>query len=304
MLHELPLVIFTIAAQMSVGSFIVLGLIQLFGARVPAQTMNRVTDPALYAIGPLLVFGLAASTLHLGSPLRAINALNHLSSSWLSREILAGVIFAGFGAAFAVTQWFKLFSHRIRQTLALLTAVVGVVLVYCISQVYSLRTVPAWMYLTPLRFFTTTFLLGGLAVATALVVARSIRARRGDSLDAPGMALLTSSVRGISLLGIAALGVKFVGQPAYVAYLGTHDSVAAHKSLELLAGEYGGFAAAQNILVVLGVGALAFLLYRLSGRNVNPKLLPIVSVIAFALVLAGEVIGRMLFYAVMVRQGL
>jgi len=28
------------------------------------------------------------------------------------------------------------------------------------------------------------------------------------------------------------------------------------------------------------------------------------SVIAFALVLAGEVIGRMLFYAVMVRQGL
>ena len=57
MLHELPLVIFTIAAQMSAGSFIVLGLINLLGIGVKQETMEKVTNPALYAIGPLMVLG-------------------------------------------------------------------------------------------------------------------------------------------------------------------------------------------------------------------------------------------------------
>ena len=46
MLTETPLVIFTIIAQMSAGSFVVLGLIHLLYAGRPA-TMDRVSDPAL-----------------------------------------------------------------------------------------------------------------------------------------------------------------------------------------------------------------------------------------------------------------
>ena len=71
MLHELPLVTFTIIAQMCVGAFVTLGVIHVLGAAVPRRVMDRVSDPALYALGPLLVLGLAASTFHLGSPLRA-----------------------------------------------------------------------------------------------------------------------------------------------------------------------------------------------------------------------------------------
>ena len=98
MLSELPLVIFTIIAQMSVGSFVVLGLIHLLAGRAgrrSADVIDRVSDPALYAIGPILVVGLLASMMHLGTPIRAINALRHVDSSWLSREILFGLLFAG-----------------------------------------------------------------------------------------------------------------------------------------------------------------------------------------------------------------
>lgn len=219
MLHELPLVIFTICAQMSVGSFVTLGLIQLFGARVPAETMEKVTRPALYAIGPLLVLGLAASTFHLGSPLRAYNALLHADSSWLSREIITGIAFLVLGAGFAVAEWFKLFSYRLRQVLAGVTALVGLFLVFCIGQVYSLRTVPAWATPhTTVRFYVTTFLLGGLAVGAALVITAFYRARRG-AVDEPSMKLLSDSVRGIALGSIVALGIKFVGLPMYVAQL-------------------------------------------------------------------------------------
>lgn len=264
--HELPLVIFTIMAQMSVGSFVALGLIHLLHPRVPQQVMDRVTDPALYVIGPLLVLGLAASTLHLGSPFRAINALRHIDGSWLSREIVAGIVFLVLGAAFAITQWFKLFGHRVRQALALLAAVAGIVLVFCIAQVYSLRTVPAWATnYTLARFFITTFLLGGLAVGAALVLAASSRAKRGSAVSDEDRALMTSSIRAISLVGIIALGLKFIGLPGYLGYLSTHESPAAQESLRILADVHSTASAAQTILIVLGVAALAFLLFRMSG---------------------------------------
>lgn len=305
MVHELPLVIFTIAAQMSAGSFIVLGLIHLVGARVPEHTMDRVTDPALYAIGPLLVLGLAASTFHLGSPLRAANALRHLGGSWLSAEIVAGLAFAALGALFAVLQWFKWGTHRLRQAIAVLAAVAGAFLVYAISQVYSLETVPAWAtFHTPLRFFVTAFLLGGLAVGAAVVIGAQLRSRRDE---APGLAaeqLITSTVRGIAFGGIVALGLKFVGLPAYIGYLGSHDQAAAHESLRILTDTYGVFSAAQTILVFAGIAALGFLLFRMSSKHVTERMLPTIAVVAFALVLSGEVIGRMLFYASMVRVGM
>ncbi|MBB1509664.1 DmsC/YnfH family molybdoenzyme membrane anchor subunit [Tessaracoccus sp. MC1756] len=303
MLHELPLVIFTICAQMSVGSFIALGIIQLAGSRVPAEAMERVTRPALYAIGPLLVLGLAASTLHLGSPLRAPNAILHWDGSWLSREILSGMAFLGLGAAFAVTEWFKLFSYRLRQVLAAATALVGIFLVYAISQVYSLRTVPAWATVyTPVRFFTTTLLLGGLAVAAALVITAFYRQRKGAD-SAPEQGLLGDSVRGIALGAIIVLGVKFVGLPLYLSQLAQDARPAAQRSLELLGQTYGAWSTTQTVLIFLGVAILGYLLFHLSGGRPGKRLLPVITLFAFALVLAGEVIGRMLFYASMVRVG-
>ena len=53
-----------------------------------------------------------------------------------------------------------------------------------------------------------------------------------------------------------------------------------------------------------GVTLLAYLLFRLSGGHAGRSLLPTIAVAAFALVLIGEFIGRMLFYASMVRVGI
>lgn len=56
--------------------------------------------------------------------------------------------------------------------------------------------------------------------------------------------------------------------------------------------------------MLVGVGLLAYLLYRLSGGHAGRRLLPSIAVVSFLLVLTGEVIGRMLFYASMVRIGI
>ncbi|MGM0619240.1 MAG: DmsC/YnfH family molybdoenzyme membrane anchor subunit, partial [Actinomycetota bacterium] len=90
MFTELSMVVFTIFAQMSVGAFIVLGVVQLAaqvrGGR-SAEEVDRITDPALYAVGVTLALGLIASVFHLGTPMNAINVLRSLDASWLSREI-------------------------------------------------------------------------------------------------------------------------------------------------------------------------------------------------------------------------
>src|SRR4029079_12312545 len=243
MLHELPLVIFTIIAQMSFASCVVLGLIHLFGAKAGRDVIDKVSDPALYAIGPILVLGLLASMLHLGTPIRAINALRHLDSSWLSREILFGLLFAALGGAFASCQWFKWLTPRLRQALAGLTALVGLGLVWSMANVYLLPTVPAWnSWATVVRFFATTFLLGSLAVGAVLVVTAEVRRRRGSALDDVSDRVIMSSLRGIPIAAIAMLGVEFVVLPIYLGELATEGSAAATASVGALVTTHGGYA--------------------------------------------------------------
>jgi len=304
MLTETPLVIFTIIAQMSAGSFVVLGLIHLLYVRTDPATMDRVSDPALYAIGPVLVLGLVASTFHLGSPMRAANALRHLDSSWLSREILAGLIFALLGGLFAVCQWRKWLPARTRQALAVVVAVNGLVLVYCIGRVYTLRTVPAWdTSLTMVRFFTTTILLGSLAVGAALVIASLVRARKGDEAAASRL-LILNSVRGIAVGCVVLLGVKFVVQQSYISGLANNPDPAAKASMDILSKTDGGFSLAQGILTFACLAILGIFLAQLSRGKVGHRAVVSVAMSAFSLILVGEVIGRMLIYASMVRVGM
>ena len=305
MLSELPLVIFTIIAQMSVGSFVVLGLIHLFGGRAGRDVIDKVSDPALYAIGPILVLGLLASMMHLGTPIRAVNALRHLDSSWLSREILFGLLFAAIGGAFAFSQWFKWLTPRLRQALAGLAAMVGLALIWSMTMVYLLPTVPAWdSWATPARFFATTFLLGSLAVGAALVVTADVRRRRGAAADEASDRVIMSSLRGIAIGAIAMLGVEFVVLPLYLGQLATDSSGAATESAATLVTTHGTYAVVQLVLVFLGVALLGVFLSRLAKRFSTARLLAIAPVAAFALVFAGEVIGRMLFYASYARVGM
>jgi anaerobic dimethyl sulfoxide reductase subunit C len=311
MLHEFPLVVFTIIAQMSVGSFVVLGLIHLVGSRAgrrSADVIDRVSDPALYAIGPILVVGLLASMMHLGTPIRAINALGHLDSSWLSREIFFGLLFAAIGGAFALSQWFKWLTPRLRQVLAGLAALVGLALIWSMTMVYRLPTVPAWdSWATPVRFFATTLLLGSLAVGAAFVVTADVRRRRGTGADEASHTVIMTSLRGIAIGAIAMLGIEFVVLPLYLGRLATDGSAATTASAGTLVNTYGGYAVLQLVLVFLGVALLGLFLSRLATRFssvVHVQILAVAPVAAFVLVFVGEIIGRMLFYASYARVGL
>ena len=61
--HELPMILFTVLSQMSVGAFVALGVVQILAmGRYPRSVIDRLADPALLAIGPTLVLGLMGGT--------------------------------------------------------------------------------------------------------------------------------------------------------------------------------------------------------------------------------------------------
>jgi anaerobic dimethyl sulfoxide reductase subunit B (iron-sulfur subunit) len=148
-LHELPLVAFTLLLQMAAG----MAVYSLAATTIPRGV--------LITIGLLLGTGGFLSFLHLGRKRNAWRAVIHLKKSWLSREILLAGLFslAWVATTIALVQGKT-------TNIAWLMALLGIMLIYCMSRVYLLRAVPAWnSWRTPAAFFLSATALGGLGIA-------------------------------------------------------------------------------------------------------------------------------------------
>lgn len=304
--REWALIAFTILSQMAVGTFIVLGVVHFFAARKWGEAeADRLSDRALLAIGPVLVLGTLASLFHLGNPANAYRAIANLGSSWLSREILANLLFIGLGAVFAFTQWRKIGTPAARNLIAWAAALVGLVLVFSMAQIYMLRTAPAWdTVATPITFFTTTFLLGVMAVGAAYVLTYNyVRRAEPDCGETP-CDILRAALRWLALAAVVLVGVHLVVLPLYVAYLASSDAPAAAEAVNILVDDYSAAFVLRLVLVFLGAGILAVFIYRTASVPGREALLGNLALAAFAVVLVGEVIGRLLFYAMQTNVGL
>ena len=152
-----PLVTMTVLTQLSVGAFVTICLLQLFG---------KTARLGVAALVSLLVAGLAlsASTLHLGRPAYAYRALKMWKRSWLSREVLLFGCFSGVAFLYAVLLWFKLPGSLAIGALTSLLGAAGVTASACI---YLVPARPAWNSKhTAAGFFLTAMLLGPLLAAS------------------------------------------------------------------------------------------------------------------------------------------
>ena len=303
--QEWALIAFTILAQMSVGSFWVLGIVHFYAMRKAGEEeADRLSDRALLVIGPLLVLGLIASLFHLGDPFNAFRAVANLDSSWLSREILSGVIFAILGGLFAIMQWRKIGSFATRNVIALIAALVGLFLVLSMANVYMLPTQPAWDTLaTPILFFTTTFLLGALAMGAAFAANYLYLKRRNDPHLEVQRNLIRGSLGGITLAAVILLGVQLVTIPIFIATL-SGSGPAAQASVEMLVTDYVGAFSLYLVLSFLGAGVLGVVLLRDVLTGAPARTLAWMSYAVFGVVLVAQVLGRYLFYAMQVPLGI
>jgi DMSO reductase anchor subunit len=126
--------------------------------------MGRGTGLTMAAVASLGLAGisLGASTLHLGRPIYAWRALKGLRRSWLSREVLTLSLFAGAASMFAGMLWLDLPGRGI---VGMLTFIAGLAGITCSARIYIVRARPTWFSgYTIAEFYSTALLLGPLFV--------------------------------------------------------------------------------------------------------------------------------------------
>ena len=166
---EWQLVFFTIFVQMSVGIFILYGLALIF---LPNQFLigdGYLFNTILNICLVIIIFAVTVALTHLSQPLRSIFVFANMKASWLSREALQGFLFGLILLLLRSRDALFPANDLLQQVLIGLGLMVGISLIYTISRLYMLRTVPTWNNLsTPLAFYLTSFLLGALAIVTIL----------------------------------------------------------------------------------------------------------------------------------------
>ena len=201
-------------------------------------------------------------------------------------------------------QWRKISSFQVRQIIALIAAALGLALVFSMTQIYQLAAEPAWDSLaTPITFFITTFLLGGLAMGTAFTINYLYYKGKKDCGEIEVQCdMLRSVLQWIAIGSIALLGLQLVVVPLFVSQLAAGNA-AAIKSAGMLSTDYGIVFALRLLLVILGAGLFGLFLYR-SALLRRERWMATFVIAAFAFVLVGELLGRFLFYAIRVRIGI
>ncbi|HIE3617797.1 TPA: dimethyl sulfoxide reductase anchor subunit family protein [Yersinia enterocolitica] len=277
--HEWPLMVFTVLGQCVVGGFIVLGLALIFGglSRGQQQRVHR----SMFALWVLMALAFIASTLHLGSPMRAFNSLNRVGESALSNEIAAGSVFfavAGFYWLLAILNKMPALLGKIWLVVAM---VLGVVFVYAMCRVYSIDTVPTWDNIyTPLGFVLTAFISGPMLGYLLLQWA-----------DINGRAMLQLPM--ISVLALIISLARVIMQAASLPLI--YSSV---QQASQLIPDYGTLMVWRLVLLVLGLGCWICPLIR--GRT--PMTLGMI--FAMLLIIVAELIGRGVFYGLHMTVGM
>jgi anaerobic dimethyl sulfoxide reductase subunit C (anchor subunit) len=283
-LREHSLIVFTILSQLAVGAFWILMVTD-----VCVSWHHDIAHTAGISMAPLLMLlaamhvSMVVALTHLGSPLIAYKALANIRYSWLSREILTANFFIGTAVAFTGMQWLEFGSTGLRIVVAWLTVLSGGSLLYSMSRVYMLRTVPIWNNLfTPVSFFLSALILGPLSLGLVFTICTPGWLPAGGGADIQVLPSLTK-------MALLFLGIQFLLVPARIVGPFAHPPEAMqalkrvferHKKIILIR-------FATNLLGVAGL--IAMLL--------QSHYDPFCYFFGFAIILVSDLLDRYVFYA-------
>lgn len=288
---EWPLVLFTIAFQLACGLALAVTLIDQ-KSQSATPKMVRILGISIF---PLTAVGIFSSLMHLGNPLHAANSLRHLSSSWLSREVLFSGIFA-LAALIYSYFWFKERKSN-RVLLGSITTILGLISIGSSSMIYLLPSQAAWNSgWVPMSFLGTALLLGGLG---ALVLGNI------DSSQKTSRTLVCLSVfGGLALIVSTVWMLSGLGQVVA-------DEVATQRlqrALHLITNQYAIWFGLYVLLACVLPFTVMFKYWnqsQVSGSNEVPvatakETISSIYTMLFIAVLIGTILGRALMYVVAV----
>jgi formate dehydrogenase iron-sulfur subunit len=282
-----PLVVMLVLTQLSAGAFCV----DAVGARVLPADVESTLGPVHSLVA--VVVGLAAlgaSVLHLGRPLYAFRALLGLRTSWMSREILAFGLFAPLAMLYAASFWFTPAAHS-QGALRAAVATTGVAGVLCSVLLYHATRRAFWSAeATGFKFFFTAAVLGLSTTALTLSIGASLV---DSAARTPALVALATAI--LHWLIVASV-TKGMGELLVLRHLRDARYSELKRTAVLLTRDLGRHTAARFALLALGIIAAAVqLAHPLSILG---------AACALALLLAGELLERTLFFAAVSSPGM
>lgn len=277
-MHQLPLVIFTVLAQASVGLLLCVGLARLGAAGSRNVEIPVSRDEAQIFMWGLLIVGLAASFLHLGKPLNAPNIFRGLATgSPLSIEVVCAMLFGGLALVYTVLSW-KRAERKTRNLFLALAILAGLAFSFAIANVYTIRSIPVWDSVWTFVQFSMSVAALGIAGALFLMSRQE-----------------AGSVEGGNGWNIAAVLVVI----CLIASTGLYSSWAAHHLGR------SGLDIPMYYLPVLRIlfqaAALALLFIAMRRRESSR---PGIYAAVFCCILASEIAGRVFFYSLQQVSGM
>ncbi|WP_159565670.1 dimethyl sulfoxide reductase anchor subunit family protein [Budvicia diplopodorum] len=288
-MHEWPLIAFTLLIQASVGATLFAGLFGCWINKSAGQEHGfQVIRPVLLTICIMTAVGLMLSVAHLGYPMNAFNSLRHAGSSWLSREIISTGVFFG---VICLVSLRMLIAKRILPTLLLIAAIVGLVDVFCMAEVYRHTMVVTWAHInTQFTFFGSVLALG--ASISVLLIALKSKGKVGDELGFK-MVFVAALFIGISLVGRLAV------LPCYISALQALSSAGgATFPIDALT-QFNQSACLRMTGWIIGLlGLLLTVLAIYKGRSQAVAKQASMLTLGSLLVIAAEIVSRYTFFMI------
>lgn len=269
-MEYLALIVFSICIQAAIGmmAFVAIG-----------RFLNKdgVFRNAMITAAGFGIIGMFTSILHLGRPFSAINALNQFGSSWLSREIWFTVLFLGLTVLAVVLVYVKPKSKSAITGLASAAALVGIVDVYFMAAIYSTSSVPVWQGIATFVEFYAAAISMGAILFLLLSIKEVVNMKK----------IIALTVATAVILQVAVVVPNLIA-------LGVSPSTAAQSSLAILGGMTVA-AAIKWVFILVGAVLVVWI-----AKDELSKFAPNFVLGSAVLLLAGQVVGRYLFYATMV----
>jgi len=292
--RENPLVVFTLVSQAVIGAFITLFIGPMLGIETITPSAHPVAWPlVLFGLIGVQTLALVLSTLHLGRPHRFYRAFNNLRHSPVSREVAGIAVFYNFLGAFTLLTGLPVLFEWLPQNVNVLlvsasgwgAVLSGMAAIYFMHRIYRIPARPFWNHWQVLTsFYGSMLVLGPLFVVLAYAAVST-----GADVNWGNSAATLASIISIGLL-MEILGLYFHQRD-----LNRQGGEGAASNYEQQT-KFGKTYIARNIGLFAGL-ATAMCLSLVSGNDVI-----VIStwVIAAVVITATAVIGRALFYALVI----
>jgi DMSO reductase iron-sulfur subunit len=292
--REDPLVIFTLISQAVIGAFITLFAGPLLGIETLTMSAHPVALPLLlFGLIGIQTLALVLSTMHLGRPHRFYRAFNNLRYSPVSREVAGIAVFYNFLGAYtllsALPMLFQWLPTGLVTALVQITGwgavVSGIAALYFMHSIYRIPARPFWNHWQVLTSFYGSMLsLGPLIVVLVFMTTQLL-------LGQPW----AGSVQVLALpivLGLALEAIGLIFHARDLKRTGGEGMASHHEQCTKFGYTY--------LLRNTGIGVALLLLILIGFLQPHGNAALVLWLASALVVLGTALIGRALFYALVI----